>query len=211
MTIPRIPGRYVWLPAVLILVGIGTAAILTARQTPVYSAGTTMILAPSSLVEGTADYLRSLDTLERRSVVATLAEIPAAPSTRAGAAQQLRQSPASLMPYRIIGSVMPYTNIIRIDVEGPDPAEAAALANTIADVTTREARDLYRIFSLRELARAVPPARAVSPDPWRNYWVGAIIGLFLGLVAAFIPDHLKQPGESAAFEPAADTVHRLAR
>jgi capsular polysaccharide biosynthesis protein len=211
MAIPRMSRRYLWLPAILVLVGIGTAAILTARQTPVYRASATMILAPSSLIEATADFLRSLDTLEQRSVIATLAEIPAAPSTLGGAAEQLRRSLSSLAPYRIIGSVMPYTNIIRIDVEGPDPAEAAALANTIAAVTTLEARDLYRIFSLRELARAVPPARAVSPDPWRNYWVGAIIGLFLGVFAAFVLDQFEQTGESAAFEPAAEPVHRLAR
>jgi capsular polysaccharide biosynthesis protein len=211
MPTPRISTRYVWLPVVLILMGIGTAAILTARQTPVYRSATTMILAPSSLVESTADFLRSLDTLERRSVIATLAEIPAAPSTRAATAEQLGRSPASLRPYRIVGSVMPYTNILRVDVEGQDPAEVAAVANAVADVTAREARDLYRIFSMRQLAQAVPPARPVSPDPSRNYWVGAIVGLFLGLAAAFVLDRFEQPGRAAAFEPATDTVHRLAR
>src|SRR5438105_2443416 len=78
--------RHAWVALLVFAATLGTVAYLTARETTVYRASATMIVAPTSAVEGEGDVLRSLDTLERRSVIATFAKLPSAPEARDAAA-----------------------------------------------------------------------------------------------------------------------------
>jgi capsular polysaccharide biosynthesis protein len=173
-----------WIVAAAAILGLGIAAILTTMQKPLYRAGTTMVVTPSSQIRDTGDILRSLETLERRSVVATFSRIAATPETRAAAARGLGVDERSLAAYRIQGSVVPNTNIIRIDVEGPDAAMAADVANAAAEVTHTEARSLYRIYAMKTLASAAAPTRPVHPDRRRNLLVGFVLGVLAGCAAA---------------------------
>ena len=81
-----------------------------------------------------------------------------------------------------------------MDATGPDPVRAAEIANAAALVTRDQARRIYRIYSMRDLAQAVPRRGPVFPDPQRNYLVAAIIGLGLGLIAVFAVDWLAHRG-----------------
>lgn len=179
-----------WIVTLASLAALGAAAIVTARQSPVYRSSATLVVVPSPGVEDTTDILRSLETLERRSVIATFARIPSAPATREAVARRLGLDPA-LRGWRIEASVLPNTNIIKIDAEGPEPARAAAVANGAAEVTRAEVGALYRIFTTRSLTEATPSSRPIHPDPWRNYVVGGLLGLFVGVVAALAGERLR--------------------
>jgi uncharacterized protein involved in exopolysaccharide biosynthesis len=172
-----------WVVALAVLAALGAAAALTARQTPVYRASATVVVAPNTSVEGVADVLRTLETLERRSVIATFARIPSSPQMRAAVAQRL-ELPGDLRGIRIEGSVLPSTNILTIEVEGGSAEQVAAVANVAADAMRDEVRSLYRTFTTRRLSDAVVPARPIRPDPRRNYVVAALLGLFVGVLAA---------------------------
>lgn len=173
-----------WLVLVVVLVAVAVAWWWTSRQSPTYQASALLVVAPNTEVEDTTDLLRSLETLERRTVVATFARLPASPETAAEVAERLGVEPREIRYYWIGGAVVPNTNIVRIDVYGPDPERAAEVANAAARVVRREARHLYQIYSLREMGRAEPPSRPVRPDARRNVVVAAILGLFLGVLAA---------------------------
>jgi succinoglycan biosynthesis transport protein ExoP len=172
-----------WVVALAVLASLGAAAAFTARQTPVYRASATVVVAPNTSVEGVADVLRTLETLERRSVIATFARIPSSPQMRAAVAQRL-ELPEGLRGIRIEGSVLPSTNILTIDVEGESAEQVAAIANAAADAMREEVRSLYRTFTTRRLSDAVVPPRPIRPDPRRNYVVAALLGLFVGVLAA---------------------------
>lgn len=178
-----------WLVPALALVCLGVAAGMTARQTPIYRASATLAVTPSYRVEGTSDILRALETLERRTVVATLAEIAAARRTLDSAAVFLGPPGEALCGgrgsscYRGRGSVVPQTNVVRVELLGPDPRGAAELANAVAAVTAERAHQMYPIFTLRPLAEARPPRHPIRPDLRRNLVVAGILGLFLGGVA----------------------------
>ena len=171
-----------WVVLLAVVVAVGVSAAATARQKPIYRASVTLVVAPTSSIESTGDILRSLETLERRSVIATFARIPGSPEARRMVAEKLGM--ASLDGWRIEGSVLPNTNIIKIDAEGPEAARAADVANLSAEATRQEARALYRIFTMRTLAQAVPPSRPAHPDTRRNLLVAAALGLLLGLLGA---------------------------
>jgi arylsulfatase A-like enzyme len=150
---------------VLLALAAATVSCTLARgHRQLYSATTTAVVIPTPEVEGTADILRSLETLERRSVIATFARIPATAEALSGAARGLGRAPGDFRAYRVEASVLPETNILRIDVEGPDARTAAALANGLLAATREEIRSLYRIFTVRTLSRATAPRRPAS-DP----------------------------------------------
>ncbi|HEX5758951.1 MAG TPA: hypothetical protein VF121_07125 [Thermoanaerobaculia bacterium] len=174
-------------------VALAAAAFYTARQEPVFRATTTLAVVPVSEVEGTEDILRSLDTLERRTVVATFAKVPGTAETRRAAARALALRERALRAYRLRGSVLPNTNIIQLQAEGPDARTAAALANAAAEATRREARSMYRIYTMRTLEEARPPGRPVYPTPRRNYVVAAVLGLFVGAIGALLLARWRTP------------------
>jgi capsular polysaccharide biosynthesis protein len=173
-----------WIVALAVAAALLTAFLLTSRQEPTYQARTTVVVAPSTRVDQPGDVLRSLETLDRRTVVATFARIPATTALREAVADELALAPRELRGYRIRGTVLPYTNLIRIEVEGPDPVRAAQVANTASSVTAREARELYSIYSLRPFEVAAPPGRPISPDHRRALAVGGVFGLLFGLGGA---------------------------
>lgn len=176
--------RGAWLVMAVTLVAVGVSWWLTSRQSPTYQASAQLVVAPNTEVEDTTDLLRSLETLERRTVVATFARLPASPETAEAVAERLGLEPREIRYYWIGGQVVPNTNIVRIDVYGPDPRRAAEVANAAARVVAREARHLYGIYSLRQMARAEAESRPVRPDRRRNAVVAAILGLFLGVLTA---------------------------
>lgn len=144
------------------------AYALAPRPRRRYHATTTAVVIPTPEVEGAADILRSLETLERRSVIATFARIPATAEALAVAARGLGRAAGDFRAYKVDASVLPETNILRIDVEGPDAGAASALANALAAATKQEIRSLYRIFTLRTLTRAAAPPRRSTPDADRR-------------------------------------------
>lgn len=180
----RALARGWWILAMAVAAAALVAYLLTVRQEPLYQARATLVVAPNSRVGETSDLLRSLETLERRTVVATFARIPSTPSAREAVGEELGLGAGELRRYRTRGSVLPYTNLIRVEVEGPDPDRVAAIANATSTVTAREARQLYRIYSLHPFETATPPQRAVNPNLWRNLSVAGVLGLLAGLAGA---------------------------
>ena len=184
--------RWWWVIVILLGVALAVTAFLTSRQIPIFESAALLAVAPSSEIREPSEVVRALDTLERRTVVATFARIPSNPGMRDSVAEEMGLAPKELRGYRIRGSVVPNTNILRVDVEGPDPERVAGTANAAARVTARDARSLYRVFSMRELATAVPARRPSYPDPQRNYLVGGAAGLVLGIAAALVLDRARR-------------------
>ncbi len=175
----------------IIVVALIVTAIVTARQRPVYEASAQIVAAPSAAITDPADQVRALETLERRTVVATFARMAATNESRDAVAQALKLDPKRARDFRTRGSVVPSTNIIRIDTRGPDPRLAAVIANATAERTAREAEALYGVYSLRFLARATPPGGPAYPNRRRNFLVGGAIGLFLGIATALARERLR--------------------
>lgn len=180
----RAARRGWWLALLVLLASIATAWLLAARENPVYQSSASLVATPSSRLSENDEVLDAIEGLERRTVVATFAKIPPAPATRERAARRLGVEVDEIRYYWIGAYVLPNTNVIRIDVIGPDPERAAEVADAIAVSTRREARSLYGVYTLRELASAEVASDPVRPDPRRAAAVGGLVGLFLGALAA---------------------------
>lgn len=174
-----------WLGAGVLVLALASTAFFTSRQEPVYRASTMVVVTPDAEVEETNEFLRTLETLERRTVLATFARIPMAREAREALANGLQRELSEVQRFRIAAGVVPNTNVIRIDVDGPDPDVSAEVANAAAEHMRVEAAGLYRIFTMRPLAAARPSSRPIQPDPRRNLMIGGILGLFGAALAMF--------------------------
>jgi capsular polysaccharide biosynthesis protein len=178
-----------WILPLVLAFSVGTAYVVTARQTPIFRGSATLVLVPATQIVEGSDLLRSLETLERRTVIATFAQLPSADRIRAAAARDIALRPDSLGYFRSQALVIPNTNLIRIEAEGPDAARAAAFANALASVTTVEAKAMYRVFEMTTLTAAVQPTVPVAPNPRRAVALAAILGAFLGVAATYLFVH----------------------
>jgi capsular polysaccharide biosynthesis protein len=178
----RLVTRRWWLPVLTLVAGVAAGFWWTSREPRVYRASAMLAVVPNSSI-GDADVLRSLDALERRTVLATFARLPGTRETLTSVAERVQRDLAELARYQLGASVLPSTNIIRIDVDGPDPQLAAHMANAAGEVVGAEARSLYRIYTLRPIAAAEASKRPIHPDPRRNSLAAGVLGLFVGAVA----------------------------
>lgn len=189
-----------WLIAAAILLSVLMAAGLTATTEPTFGARATWVVVPNTRIEDPSDILRSLETLERRTIVATFARLPGTRSARNTLEQRLELETRALSAYSLRGTIVPYTNLIRFEVEGPDSEMAARAANGLARQIRSEVRSMYRLFTIREVESARASSRPLRPDWRRNLVVGALIGLFIGAGLAVLTAFRKE-GPAATTRP----------
>ena len=76
---------------------------------------------------------------------------------------------------------LPGTDLIEILVYSRSPAQCAQWANEIAETGVRQAR--HGSGSIRIAEQAVPPLRPSRPNKPLNLALGAVVGIFLGIMA----------------------------
>lgn len=166
----------------VVLTTIAVAAIawsLAAMQPRRYRASALASVTPRADLLEPNELLRSVEVLERRTVVATVAALASTPVTRARA--------AVASGYQVEAAVQPNTNLFRVDVDGGDGKVAAAIANRLPGVLSEQTSGLYKYYSVTMVSPAVPPAEPYLPRTSRAIGAGLAIGLFLGLLAAYGP------------------------
>jgi capsular polysaccharide biosynthesis protein len=188
---PSAMRRNAAIAACVAIATILATLVITAAQTRVYEASAQLVVSPAVQTSDTSDVIRSVETLERRTVVATFARFASTPETRNLAARRAGIAAEAIAQYETHGSVMPSTNIIRVEASGPDPERVAALANAAAAIAAQQAQTLYRVYALQLLSRATAPDAPVRPDRKRNILVGVTLAIFLSAVSALAADRLR--------------------
>lgn len=179
-------ARAWWVVALTVLLSLGGAIAFTRQQIPVYRTSSTLVVVPDSTIVESADIMRALETLERRTVLATFARLPITRKTRASVEERLGLAPEARRAYRVESSIVPNTNLIRIDVYGPDPERVTALARGLSLQARAEANRTYPIFSMEIVEEAIEPRGPIAPQPERSYLVALSLGLIFGIGVAYV-------------------------
>jgi uncharacterized protein involved in exopolysaccharide biosynthesis len=87
--------QYWWLLLLTFLVSFGSTALFTFRRIVTYRAATTLVVGPNESITSSKEIVDTLDTLDRRSVIATFAKVPSSRTVRERAQAQLELPPAS--------------------------------------------------------------------------------------------------------------------
>ncbi len=173
-----------------IITTVSVAAVITQLLTPKFRAETRLIVVPNAELDDSRNVLRSLETLERRTVIATFAGIPEEPSL-IDAALQILNVPSD-REFVLDTRVLPNTNMIVIEVTDISAEFAAQLVDQLADQTVELAPSLYRIYSLRKISSASIPDEPSWPSWRNNLLAGGLLGLFIGLLLVFTRDYTKE-------------------
>jgi uncharacterized protein involved in exopolysaccharide biosynthesis len=179
-----------WAGALVLVTTLAATSAFTSRQAPVYRSTGTIVVKPDPALLETVDVLRSLEVLERRTILATFAELAVSARVKAAAAGLADLGAVDAAQFRVASSIVPNTNVLRISVEGPEAQAVASLARHVGAVLATESQHLYTPFLLEPLSEAAPAPRASFPDPRRNFIVGIVAGLFLGVAATLMAARL---------------------
>lgn len=178
-----------WLLPVVLAAALAGAAYLNHRRASrtgqLYEASMTMAVVPDSTLRNKNQLLRGVRMLQRESIVNTLSELPVSRPVRRRAAARLGSTPEELEGYEVRATVLPGTHVIRVTVRGSDPKVVPRFAGAIAAGTMKEAEGFYPIFGLRRVEWPESRGRPVDRGERRAYVVAGVLGLFIGVGAAY--------------------------
>lgn len=189
-TFVQIVKRSWWIFVIVLVSVLGCTAYFTSIQTPLYSATTSFVVWPGKNLTDSDEFLRSLNTLERRSFIATYAKILSSNTIQEQAFSKSGLPSSDYLSYSFKSSVLPDTNIIRITVLGPDPVHARDLANAIFEEGDEYVSDNYGLFRLKLLDRATVATHSEGPSIKRNLGIAFVIGSLLALGSMIVFDFL---------------------
>jgi len=183
-----------WFILLTALVALSTSLTVSYVSIPQYNAVARFIIIPSASLTDGRDVVDSLDTLDRRSVVANYAEVMNSSRIFDSASELLGLDPIALTEdYKIQAVDLPDSSVLELTVSGPDPVLTAKLANAIGYQAIAFSRSLNLIYELSVLDTAVPAEYPVSPVPLRDGAVAVVLGLAIGAVLAVLSEQIRSP------------------
>lgn len=157
---------------------------------PNYEAVARFIVSPNLQNTDSRDMVNSLEALDKRSIIATYAEVLNSYQITNEALTLLRKNPNDFVDYKTSATLLPDANIIRYSVQGPDPEVAAILANSVGQYAIDYVRKLYVVYNIDFLDKATPPIEPYSPRPFQDAALAMLVGLTIGVALAVFRDQV---------------------
>jgi diguanylate cyclase (GGDEF)-like protein len=192
----RILLRRWWVIIPIFLITVGSTAVLTLSQRPVYESSTTLLVAPATNLTTTeTNLIQSLSLLARQSEIAqTYAEIASSATIRQNATDALNLTPTQRGNANLTldARLVPGSQVIAIDVRSTDSNLATRYATAVANALTDYVGNLTKAFELLTIDPATTSDKPVAPNVPLNMAVGVAAGLVLALGVAVVL-HLLSP------------------
>jgi len=183
-----------WIIALAALCAIGAALLSAYFATPIYVASARFIVSPNpSYLGGESNVIYSLDTLDKRSVITTYAEVLNSPRIYSETVASQNLAYKDLSQYSHGAVVLPDTNIVDFSVQGPDPELVALLANSIGQQAVKYTQSLYQVYDMTLLDPATIPTKPISPRPLQDAAVALVIGSVIGIALALARELIQAP------------------
>lgn len=198
-----------WLIVALVLIGIGAGLWYSYTQTPVYEASATFVVNPGARIAQVDDLLYSIDTLAgRTSLATTYSNILKSRTILEVAVTSLNLPLTILSEYKINSVVLPDSNVLLLQVQGPSAVLAADVANAIGSAGLEYISGLQEVYELRRLDTAIVDPVPVSPNHPTNIALSAAIGLMGALGFIILRQFLLQ-AESERQVPASGPIELM--
>jgi diguanylate cyclase (GGDEF)-like protein len=178
------------------LVAVSASLGLSYLATPQYQATASFIITPSATLTVGRDVVNSLDTLDRRSIVATFAEVMNSRRIVTDAATSVGVDETMLEDYEILAVVLPESSVLELDISGPDPKLAADLANAIGAEAITFSRGFNQVYDLNFLDTAIVPEDPFSPQPLRDAGLALLLGAAAGALLVILSEQIRIPLEA---------------
>jgi capsular polysaccharide biosynthesis protein len=187
----KIIQRGWWLILVTTLVAVNISLMYSYYfTTPMYEAVARFIVSPNIQNTESRDLVNSLEALDKRSIISTYAEVLNSHQITESTMELLRENPDDFSGYTTSVTVLPDANIIRFSVKGPNPEVAALLANSIGQHAIDFVKNLYVIYNIDFLDKALVPNDPYQPQPAQDAGLALMVGLVLGVGLAIFKDQI---------------------
>lgn len=185
-----------WIVLLVCLVATAAAFYVTEQMTPVYRSSTTILVNQTS----TPESIQYNDVLTSERLTNTYAELAKQRTVISQVIEQLDlQMTPSELDSKIAVAPIEETQLLRLHVEDPDPALAASIANTTAQVfiadNTNQLSNRPGTVSITELAQE--PASPFKPNVRLNTILAAVLGIMIGGAIAFLVEYLDDTVKTA--------------
>jgi uncharacterized protein involved in exopolysaccharide biosynthesis len=175
-----------WIILLTTIVTVSVASVATSRAPQEYRSTSSYVIGPNAELVQDTDLLRSLDTLDRGTILATYAEIFGSSRVSSAALQEAQLTGRTTEAYIITSYGLPETNILVISVRGPDPNMVMKLNEAVANQGFAYIETLNQVYSLNVLDAPQRPDAPVGPDPLGNIGIALVLGIGLGALLAFL-------------------------
>jgi capsular polysaccharide biosynthesis protein len=172
------------------------ALIWSILVTPMYRASAKFLVYPNDTLTSSRDVVSSLDTLDKRSISTTYADILDSIRVYQDTIDRLQLDGTALKDVKVYSEVQTNTNILVLYVEGPDPKVATLLANNIGQNGISYIKSIYQVFDISFLDPAVEPGIPYIPQPLIDTLIAAGAGLLAGLIFLILRETLRVPLET---------------
>ncbi len=169
------------------LLGLGLAGILTWTATPTYASTVVMFVSAQQPVDTTGAYQGSLMSQQR---VKSYAQLLSGGRLREEVAARTGRP---VPPGAITATTKPDTVLLTATATDPSPHRAKALADAVGAAFPPLVAGLEKLadgkapaVAVRVVEPANLPTTPVSPVPWANLAMGALLGLIAGVAAAVV-------------------------
>lgn len=187
--------KRLWIILLGIAVVLAATYLFSLNQDRVYQSKATYVLSPRAGMDQIEDdFVRALEMVSRRvEINTTFAEVASSRYIKSQALAEVDYNSNISEALSVSALVMGGTNILEIVVEGPTPAIAQEFCVLIGEKTQAYVQNLYDVFELRLLDSASYRGTPIRPIMGLNMILGGILGLALGLSAAFIVEYISSP------------------
>ena len=184
-----------WIILLTTLTSVNISLTISYLTTPQYRAVARFIVSPNASLTVGRDIVNSLDTLDKRSVVATYAEVLDSSRLYSETGEALNLESKTLQAYKRSTIVLPDASVLVLTVEGPNQKIVAVLANSIGQHAIDYARTLNQVYDLKFLDLASPPGEAFLPQPNRDASLAMLLGIVVGAALAILREQILIPIE----------------
>ena len=196
-----------WIVLLTALVAIAVALALVVINEPIFRSTARFVVSPNlaKFSGDDTDVLRSLEALDKRSIIATYAEVINSERIFRSTVVSMGLSAEDIERYESSTVVLPDANILELSAEGPDPRVAANLVNNLGQGAIDYINQLYTVYEITFMDTASPASIPVRPQPIRDTGFALALGLIMGAVLAIIREQLRTPLEAFMARTQIDT------
>lgn len=184
-TLIQIMLKHITLLISMLFVGIALAGVTTFFiLTPRYSSETQLVVTlPQSRDTNTNDVTTNLQMIN------TYKELVTSEVVLTQVREQLESQGISLSTEKLKDKITVTQSqnslMFTISVRDTSPTQAQQIANTTAGVFQREAKNVLNVDKITIISQATADSKPVFPRNTINLFIGAILGLFVGIVIIF--------------------------
>ena len=200
----EVTRRWWWLVTLALLATAAVTVSSVAAQTPTYQSSATFLVRPRS--DDASEDARAFDALIRGVTINTTYASIARSELIRDRADERMDPEARADDMSVSAKVLTDTNIVSLNVKGPDPDHVLALAEAISAEAVEYVNGLSDVYVLQPLDEPTRAEDPIATNRTLTISIGVLLGLALGVGMALLVEYLRRGG--ATPRPGGTAVQR---